>query len=251
MSERNRMGEYAIKKLGAGAETDVYKPKKQAATARDKGVVIKDFARLSGDVRSEDARWVRGENGFDDADKLRLQDNYTRLRAAYGKVIAQARFIKNPDNPDLNLLVQEYVELADPARVGAYYPVDIEDDDALKLTLTHFVEAVKQNIRLARQHQPCTLPDLDGTNLVFNAQLNRIVYLDLGLYTLPEVHINMILQVARLALLGGVTASGLKADNFFKILYSDFPQLNDVDDVSDLYQMLLDVEDGDDLPILE
>ncbi len=241
MSERNRMGDYAIKKLGAGAETDVYKPKKQAANARDKGVVIKDFARLSGDLHPEDTKWVRGENGFDDAVKLRLQENYRGLRATYGDMIARARFIKNPDNPELNLLVQEYIALADPARVDEYYPADI-DDDQLRSKLTDFVVALKQNYILAAEHKSHVIPDLAGDNLVFSQNLDRIVYIDLGLEELNYINIDTLLIIARLAILGGAKAADLSQDKFYAKLYHSFPELKGIDDTDDYYQALLDLE---------
>lgn len=226
-----------MKRIGHGAETDVYRPKNKKGS-REKGIVIKNFAPPDeGAMYPEQTRGVQGDKGFDDGFKEILSDQYRKLRAEYGDIIAQARFIKNPDHPDLNLLVQEHIELADPAKVGEYYPVDIEDED-LREQITKFVEAVKKNIQLARADKPAIIPDLEGENLVFTKDIDRMVYIDSGLHTAADIKDDTILHVARIEMLGGALAEDLRRDPFYTEVFAKYPDLAIIDDEHDFYNAL-------------
>ncbi len=242
MGENKRMGDYALRHVGQGAETNVYTARNRKKSQGPKRLVVKDFAL--GPEKSGQPERVLSYNdvgGFDDEFKAELQIRYRALRSEYGDVIARSRFIKNPDHPDLNLLAQEYVELADPARVSEYYPVDIEDE-AVKTKITSFIHTLKKNIQQLKAGEPAVVVDLNGDNLVFNKELNRLVYIDLDVSYEFMLMDDVILNIAKIEMLGGAKSESLRRDEFYIPVLAKYPEFATIDDEHDFYTALKECE---------
>ena len=244
MPDFRRMGEYSLRKVGEGAESEVFGVRNKAQGEKvEKGLVLKNMAGVGEDLswHPDQATWKIDEHGFDDNYKRLFAEHRQKLASEYGDIIAQSRFIQNPDHPDHHLIAQERIDLADPAGVDEYYPVDVEDE-ALQQKLTEFVEKVKKNMTASLANQPAIIPDLANHNLVFNRDLTRIAYIDSGLHESVNIKDDTVLHVARLAMLGGASVEVIKQDSFYMKSLARFPELADIDDVHDFYSALLDAE---------
>jgi hypothetical protein len=146
------------------------------------------------------------------------------------------RIIKNPENPKLYLIAQEYIDLADPDDIGNYRPEDLTEPQ-LQASILRLVESLKYNLRQFNSGQAYILPDIEEGNFVLTKDRDRLVYLDSGTYQSNEINAQKILYIARLAMLGGQTAEQIKADPFFKKTLEN-QELNNVPN-HELYQVIL------------
>lgn len=243
MPEFKRMGDYSLKKIGSGAETEVFLPKNRLKKGSvEKGIVLKNMSGLGeNNPYPERRNWVANEHGFDENYRRVLEERHRALQNEYGDIMAPVRYIKNPDHPELFLLAQEHLDVADPAAVTDYYPVDVESE-AVKEQLGDFVRTLKKNIQLEEQNLPAIVPDLFPGNLIFTKDLERVAYIDSGLNGEAELDQDTHLQVAQLALLSGALPAELIADPFYKSMFQAFPDLTGLTDEHDFYHALKEHE---------
>lgn len=243
MPDVRRLGEYSLRKVGEGAESEVFNVKHRVKKTPEKGLVIKNMAMVGEDLswHPDQAQWKISERGFDDNYKRLFEEHHRKLKTEYGDVIAHARFIKNPDYPKLNLIAQERIELPEPSGVDEYYPIDIEDE-RVRTQLSVFVEKVKRNMEASLAGQPAIVPDLANHNLVVSKDFDRIVYVDSGLHETVSIKDEDRLHVARLAMLGGASAESIKRDSFYAPVLARFPELAANHDEHDFYCALMDAE---------
>ncbi|HRH32055.1 MAG TPA: hypothetical protein PLK06_01895 [bacterium] len=236
MSESKRMGDYALRKIGSGAESEVFLPKNRLKKgSTEKGIVLKNMSGLGeNNALSERRDWVANEHGFDERYRQVLEAHHRALRDEYGSIMAPVRYVKNPDHPELYLLAQEHFDLAEPAPVTEYYPVDVEDE-AVREQLRNFVKTLKKNILLQEQDKPAIVPDLFPENLVFTKDLDKIAYIDSGLNGEAELDHDTHLQVVALELLSGAGLEQILNDPFYTNMFEAFPDLRSLTDEHDFY----------------
>lgn len=238
------MGEYRLRRVEGGNETDVLRPEAlKLGVWKEKGIVVKNMVDVGVESPIEGTEtWVADKNGFDDNWRQALEAHYRRMKSIYRDAIPQARFIKNPDHANRNLIVQEYIPLADPTDVGDYYPVDIEDTD-VKHQIRHFVDSVKDQMRRQKRGEPSLTPDLLSCNFVLSANEKRVAYIDSGAHQTRDPLSCDMLYLARLAMLAGATPDDVRRDPFFESTIALFPAMEHIQDAHDFYSALLDQEE--------
>ncbi len=153
----------AFTRIGHGIETQVFTHTKGG---REGKTVVKDM-----------------DGNIDDAEKERLVRYHERIREIYGPdIIPRQKFIRDKNNPEKWLLVQEKVKLAEHPDVLDYKPGG-DLLDSIRERLKVLLEELKKSwIEFERVGNSNGRPFLDlfGHNNLLITQDNTLTYIDSG-----------------------------------------------------------------------
>lgn len=222
-----------LRRIDSGAETQVYAVKRTnpQRISAERTIVVKD---------------INKKDGFNNGERMRLEEQYRRLKELYGEFIPPMKFIKSPTSAENFLMIQSRIE-----GEYAFQPTLVTDPEQQN-ALRRFVETVLDQLYSiinatldSRAGVPdAVVPDLHArSNLLEEKSTGRFFYVDSG-YESAEVFYDAYKRE-------GIRGLMLPFERLFYLMIRSGKPLEEMPPTGDFYGVYdeyPEIEDWKDLP---